>query len=113
LVKPVTEPVIEEGEVLFDLTEAKNGTLRLMVQRLGRPKPSRLEICRDRDQGTPSAKRSQRMAYERKLEHALERSCPRFSVTRPKSSVDLERPFGPIYARGVLQRGTTVFAVLG
>src|SRR3954463_10007029 len=136
--------VIEDGEVLFDLSEAKysisterekcvvhfwsnerncvrrvldaeakNGTLRITVQRLGRPKPSRLEMCRDRDQRTPSAKRSQRATYERQLERALERTCPGFGVTRPKSSVDLERSFGPIYARGVLHKGTTLFAVLG
>src|SRR5512147_2656461 len=98
--------VIEDGEVIFDLSEAKysiasehdkcvihfwsserncvrrvldaqakNGTLRLTVQRLGRPKPSRVEICRDRDQRTPSAKRQQRAAYERQLERALERYC--------------------------------------
>jgi hypothetical protein len=136
--------VIEDGEVLFDLSEAKysissehdkcvihfwsserncvrrvldaqakDGTLRLTVQRLGRPKPSRVEICRDRDHRTPSAKRQQRAAYERQLERALERYCPGFSITRPKSSVDLERSFGPIYARGVLQKGATLFAVLG
>jgi hypothetical protein len=39
--------------------EAKTGTLRLTVKRLGRAKPSRVEICRDRDQRTPSAKRQQ------------------------------------------------------
>ncbi len=136
--------VIEEGEVLFDLSEAKysistehekcvihfwssdrncvrrvidaearNGVLRITVQRLGRPKPSRLEICRDRDLRTPSAKRTQRATYERQLERALERHCPGFGVTRPKSSVDLERSFGPIYARGVLHKGSTMFAVLG
>lgn len=136
--------VIEEGEVLFDLTEAKysiaaergkcvvhfwsnerncvrhvldaetkNGTLRLMVQRLGRSRPSRLEICRERDRRTSSAKRIQRSAYEQQLERALLRHCAGFRVARPKSSVDLEQSFGPIYARGVLQKGTTLFAVLG
>jgi hypothetical protein len=136
--------VIEDGEVLFDLSEAKysisserdkcvvhfwsserncvrrvidaegkNGLLKITVQRLGRPKPSKLEICRDRDRRTPSAKRTQRATYERQLERALERHCPGFGVARPKSSVDLERSFGPIYARGVLHKGTTMFAVLG
>lgn len=136
--------VIEEGEVLFDLSEskysistehekcvvhfwsserncvrrvldgeAKNGVLKLTIQRLGRPKPTKLEICRDRDQRTPSAKRTQRATYERQLERALERRFPGFGVSRPKSSVDLERSFGPIYARGVLSKGTTLFAILG
>jgi hypothetical protein len=136
--------VIEDGEVLFDLSEskysisterekcvvqfwsserncvrrvldgeAKNGILKLTIQRLGRPKPTKLEICRDRDQRTPSAKRMQRTTYERQLERALERHFQGFGVSRPKSSMDLERSFGPIYARGVLSKGTTLFAVLG
>lgn len=136
--------VIEEGEILFDLSEskysisserekcvihfwssernsvrrvldgeAKNGVLKLTIQRLGRPKPSKLEIWRDRDQRTLSARRSQRAAYERQLERALARHFPGFSVSRPKSSKDLERSFGPIHARGVLHKGATMFAVVG
>jgi len=91
----------------------KNGTLRLEVQRLGRPRPSHLEICRDRDRRTPSAKRSQRSSYERLLERALLRGFPGFVADHPKSSMDLERSFGPVYARGTLHKGNTVFAVLG
>jgi len=93
--------------------EEKNGALRLQVQRLGRPKPTSLEICRNRDQRTPSAKRSQRASYERLLERVLLRTFPGFVADHPKSSVDLERSFGPIYARGTLHKGSTVFAVLG
>jgi hypothetical protein len=136
--------VIEDGEVLFDLSqcryslsaengrcvfhawsserncvrrvldaEATAGTLRLQVQRLGKPKPTLLEICCDRDRRTPSAKRSQRSAYERSLERVLRRTFPGFATDHPKSSVDLERSFGPIYARGTLQKGNTVFAIVG
>lgn len=136
--------VVEEGEILFDLAEAKYSvatehdkcvvqfwsserncvrrvvdaemkaqSLRLMVQRLGRPKPTLMEICRDPDRRTPSTKRSQRVTYERQLERMLLRMYPGFKVARPKSSVDLERSFGPVYARGVLQKGNTIFAVLG
>lgn len=36
--------------------ELKNGTLRLAVQRLGQARPSKLEICRERDRRSPSAK---------------------------------------------------------
>jgi len=136
--------VIEDGEILFDLTEArysisgengrcvlhfwsserncvrrvidaelKHGTLRLEVQRLGKPKPTHLEICRDRDQRSPSAKRSQRAAYERQLERVLLRTFPGLTPDHPKSSMDLERSFGPLYARGTLHKGNTAFAILG
>src|SRR5579863_2065801 len=37
--------------------EVKNGVLKLAVQRLGQSRPSRLEICRERDRRTPSAKK--------------------------------------------------------
>jgi hypothetical protein len=42
--------------------EVKNGTLRLAVQRLGQPQPTKLEICRERDRRSPTAKRAARVA---------------------------------------------------
>ncbi len=93
--------------------EVKNGMLRLAVQRLGQAHPTKLEICRERDRRSPSAKKAARAAYEAKLRRAVERHFPGFAITRLTSGVDLEKSFGPIYARGVLQRGQTAFAVLG
>ena len=40
--------------------EVKNEVLRLEVQRLGQTRPSKLEICRQRDRRTPTAKRAAR-----------------------------------------------------
>ncbi len=93
--------------------EVKNGTLRLAVQRMGQARPTKLEICRERDRRSPSAKRAARLSYEAKLRRVLERHFPGFAVARLTSTVDLEKSFGPIYARGVLTRGQTAFAVLG
>jgi hypothetical protein len=93
--------------------EVKNGTLRLAVQRLGQARPTKLEICRERDRRSPSAKKAARASYEHKFKRALERQFPGFSVTRLTSGVDLEKSFGPVYARGVLRQGQTAFAVLG
>jgi hypothetical protein len=81
--------------------EVRNGNLRLMVQRLGQTRPSKLEICRGRDHRTPTARR------------ALERHFPGFAVAKLSNAVDLERSFGPIYARGSLRQGRTAFAVFG
>ncbi len=47
--------------------EVKNGTLRLAVQRLGQARPTKLEICRERDRRSPSAKKAARASYEQKL----------------------------------------------
>jgi hypothetical protein len=93
--------------------EVKNGTLRLAVQRLGQARPSRLEICRERDRRSPTARRSCRVGYEQKLRRTIERHFPEFKITKLTSGVDLEKSFGPIYARGVLRQGRTAFAFLG
>jgi len=93
--------------------EVKNGTLRLAVQRLGQARPSKLEICRDRDRRSPSARRAARGAYEQRLRRTLERHFPEFKIVRLTSGVDLEKSFGPIYARGLVRRGRTAFALLG
>jgi len=93
--------------------EVKNGTLRLAVQRLGQSRPSRLEICRERDRRSPSAKKAARASYEHKLRRALDRHFPGFAITRLTSGMDLEKSFGPIYARGLLRQGQSAFAILG
>jgi hypothetical protein len=93
--------------------EVKNGTLRLAVQKLGQARPSRLEICRERDRRTPTARRLARAAYEVKLRRTLDRKFPDFKVTRLTTGVDLEKSFGPIYTRGLMKQGRSVFAVLG
>ncbi len=93
--------------------EMKSGALRLAVQRLGQSRPSKLEICRERDRRSPSAKKAARVSYEHKLRRALERHFPGFAIPRLTSGVDLEKSFGPIYARGLLRKGQSAFAVLG
>jgi hypothetical protein len=93
--------------------EVKNEILRLAVQRLGHAKPTRLEICRERDRRTPTAKRAARVAYQRVLHRVLQRRFPGFTVDRLITSMDLERSFGPVYTRGLLHRGQSAFAVLG
>jgi len=93
--------------------EVKNGTLRLAVQRLGQAHPTKMEICRERDRRSPSAKKAARASYEQKLRRALERHFPGFAIARLTSTVDLEKSFGPIYTRGLVRRGQSAFAVLG
>jgi hypothetical protein len=93
--------------------EVRHGTLRLAVQRLGQARPTKLEICRERDRRSPSARRLARAAYEHKLRRAIERHFPGFGIGRLNSGADLERSFGPIYTRGLIRRGQSAFAVLG
>ena len=93
--------------------EVKNGTLRLAVQRLGQPRPTKLEICRERDPRSPSAREISRAAYQHKLRRTLERHFPDFAVARLTIGMDLEKSFGPIYTRGLIKKGQSGFAVLG
>jgi hypothetical protein len=81
--------------------EVRNGILRLMVQKLGQSRPSKLEICKGHDHRTPTARR------------AIERHFPDFTLTKLSNAMDLERSFGPIYARGVMRQARTALAVLG
>ena len=105
----------EERNIVRRVLEAevKNGTLQLEVQRLGQARPTKLEICRERDRRSPSARRLARTAYETRLRRTLERHFPDFKVVRLTSGVDLEKSFGPIYARGLIRRGRSAFAFLG
>jgi hypothetical protein len=81
--------------------ETKGETLRVRVQRMGQAHLTRLEICRERDPRTPSARRSARMTYQRILERALKRKFPVPTMVQLSTSMDLERSFGPISTRGL------------
>lgn len=92
--------------------EIKGTTLRLQVQRMGQTKPTRLDFCRDRDQRSPAARRSARIAYEPRLRRALEKYFYGWTVVRLTTSVDLEHSFGPAYLRGWLRQGQRALAIL-
>ena len=93
--------------------EVKGSTLRLRVQRLGQRQPTRLDFCRDRDQRSPAARRSARVAYEARLRRALERKFSNWTIVRLTTSTDLEHSFGPAYLRGWMRQGQRALAVLG
>ncbi|HVO60586.1 MAG TPA: hypothetical protein VMT53_06600 [Terriglobales bacterium] len=93
--------------------ESKNGVLRLSVLRLGQARATKLEICRERDRRTASAKKTARNLYQSRLRRALESRFPDYRLIQLSSSMDLERSFGPVYARGLLRKGQSSFAVLG
>jgi len=94
-------------------SEMKNGALRLTVQRFGQARPGVMEICRDRDRRTPTARKAARASYQRLLERLLKRSFPELTPGRMSTAADLERSFGPVYTRGELRRGNSCWAVLG
>jgi hypothetical protein len=95
--------------------ESKNGILTLTVRRFAQARPNKMEICRDRDRRTPAAQKAARSRYARLLEHVLRREAPGWALDKAKlsTSMDLERSFSPVYARGLLRKGRSAFAVMG
>jgi hypothetical protein len=92
--------------------ETRGETLCVTVQKLGHSRPTKLEICRNRDRRSPSAKRATRASYQRVLERVLRSRFPDLTIAQLSTSMDLEKSFGPIYARGLLKRGQSGFAVI-
>src|SRR4029077_16133885 len=95
--------------------EAKNGILTLTVRRFAQARPIKMEICRDRDRRTPRAQKAARSHYARLLERVLRRTTPDWALDKARLSttMDLERSFSPVYARGLVRKGRSALAVLG
>jgi hypothetical protein len=75
--------------------EVKHDVLRLSVQRFGQSKPVKIEICRERDRRTPTARKAARAVYQRRLRRILERSFPDLRVEHLSSAMDLGTPSVP------------------
>ncbi len=88
--------------------------LRVTTQKFGQAKPSTLEFSAEKDRRTPSTRETTRTRFLKLLERALTRHFAD-EGWRPESfrtAMDLERSFGPAYARGMLTRATQSFAVI-
>jgi hypothetical protein len=92
---------------------ARKDALRLSTLRFGRTKPQTLELVADKDRRTPSTREATRTKYLRRLERVLLREFPDWSPEGFRTSMDLEKSFGPAYARGVLAKGKQAWAVIG
>ncbi len=88
-------------------------TLRLETRRFGQSQPQTLTIQPDQGCRTPTARDTARRKYQRGLERALAAGFPEWNVQGFRSAMDLENSFGPAYARGMLVRGLSAWAVLG
>jgi hypothetical protein len=94
--------------------ELKKDTLSLNVRRFAQARPHKLEICRDRDRRAPAVKKAVRSRYARLLERVLRRHAPDWSLKAALStSMDLERSLSPVYARGLVRKGRSTFAIMG
>ena len=104
----------EERNIVRTVTglDVRKGALRLQVRRFGQTKPQMLHLLADRDQRTPSTRAAIRSRYLRQLEHVLPRAFGDWKIESLSSSMDLEHSFGPGYARGLLTRGQSAWALI-
>lgn len=93
-------------------TALRNGVLRLSTHRFGQTKPQTLELAADKDRRTPSTRETTRVKYLRVLERVLERSFEGWKPDGLRTAMDLEKSFGPAYARGSLVQGQKAWAVI-
>ncbi len=91
----------------------RKDVLKLQAMRFGQTKPQALELVAQPDRRTPSVREGTRKRYLPLLERALQREFPGWTVEPFQSAMDLERSFGPAYARGVLHKGQQAWAVVG
>ncbi len=89
-------------------------TLRLTTQKFGQSKPTLLELLADQDRRTPSTREATRTRYLRTLERTLDRhhQDDHWHAKNFSTAMDLEKSFGPAYARGLLTRATQSWAVI-
>jgi hypothetical protein len=93
--------------------ELKKGALRLNANKFGQSKPVKIEILRERDRRTPTAKRTARSGYQRLLKRMLEKTFPDLVCGSLSTAMDLNRSFSPVYTRGLMKKDHSAFAVLG
>ncbi len=104
----------EERNVVRRVISAtpRGGSLRLATQRFGQTQTKLLELVASRERRTPTTRETARIRYLRTLERVLQRGFPDFKTDGFRTAMDLERSFGPAYARGSLLRGQQAWAVI-
>ena len=91
----------------------RRDALRLATMRFGQRQTKLLELVRGREVRTPSTRETGRTRYVKVLERVLEREFPEWRPEGFRTAMDLERSFGPAYARGTMVRGNQAWAVIG
>lgn len=93
-----------------NITVRKTG-LRLHVLRMGQTKPQTLEL-QPQQRRLPSQRESTRNRFIPLLERLLPHYFLDCKVEGMRTAMDLERSFGPAYARGMLVHGNVAWAVI-
>lgn len=93
--------------------QPRRDTLRIETYRFGQTKPQALTFVPDPEFRTCTGRDTSRRRYLRSLQQALAAQFPEWTPESFRSAMDLEHSFGPAYARGILTKGQSAWAVLG
>jgi hypothetical protein len=91
----------------------RGGALRLATLRFGQSQTKLLELVADRERRTPTSRETARTRYVATLERVLSRVFEDWKPVGFRTAMDLEKSFGPAYARGSLVKGNKAWAVIG
>lgn len=95
---------------------ARDRMLRVTTQRFGQTRPGSLDLLADRDRRTPSTREATRVRYLKALERVMLRgggdAWGEWVAEGFRTAMDLEKSFGPAYARGSLVHGQQAWAVI-
>jgi hypothetical protein len=90
--------------------------LKLTTHRFGQTRPGSLELVADKDRRTPTTREATRLRYLRALERVMLRGggddWGEWKAEGFRAAMDLEKSFGPAYARGSLVHGQQAWAVI-
>lgn len=92
--------------------EARKDALHVRVRRFGRSEPQTLQFVADRDTRTPTNRQAARTRFLFAMERLLAREWMDWKLVSMRSAMDLENSFGPAYARGLLTRGQSAWALI-
>jgi hypothetical protein len=94
----------------------RNRSLRLTAHRFGQSRPGSLDLAADIDRRTPTTREATRQRYLRTLERVMLRgrgdAWGEWKAEGFRTAMDLEKSFGPAYARGSLVHGQQGWAVI-
>lgn len=93
--------------------QPRRGSLRLTTRRFGHTGSQTLVLVERVERSEPGRREPARKAYLRLLERVLTREFPEWQSEGFRTAMDLERSFGPAYARGTLVRGNEAWTVIG
>jgi hypothetical protein len=95
----------------------RDRALRLTTHRFGQTRPGSLDLAADMDRRTPTTREATRQRYLRTLERVMLRgrgdAWGEWKAEGFRTAMDLEKSFGPAYARGSLVHGQQAWAVIG